>query len=132
MSEIRQCVFSGSPFEGLIGFARAVRVGDFIVVSGTAPIGPDGNTIGRGDAYIQSGRCLEIIQLALRQLGASLEDVIRTRVYLVDMDDLDKVAQSHHEAFGEILPASTFIRVSGLVDPDWLVEIEADAMMGAE
>jgi enamine deaminase RidA (YjgF/YER057c/UK114 family) len=126
---IRQSVSSGSPFEGLIGFSRAVRVGRTIAVSGTAPIGPDGLVVGRGDAYIQSRRCLEIIDQALRQLGSRLEDVIRTRVWLVDMDDLERVARAHHEAFGEVGPASSFVRVAGFIDPDWRVEIEADAIV---
>jgi enamine deaminase RidA (YjgF/YER057c/UK114 family) len=128
MGASRQSVSSGSPFEGLIGFSRAVRVGDFIAVSGTAPIGPNGNTVGRGDVYLQCKRCLEIIEQSLLQLGADMEDVIRTRVYLVDMDDLEKVARSHSEVFGETMPASTFIRVSGFIDPEWRVEIEADAV----
>ena len=132
MNDIRRCVSSGSPFEGLIGFSRAVRAGDHIAVSGTAPIGPDGVTAGKGDAYLQSRRCLEIIGQSLEQLGASLEDGVRTRVYLVDMDDLAKVAQSHSEAFVEMAPASTFIKVNGFIDPDWRVEIEADAIVDRE
>jgi len=132
MDKDRQCVSSGSPFEGLIGFSRAVRVGNHIAISGTAPIGPDGNTIGLGDAYQQGSRCLEIIQQALHQLEADMDDVIRTRVFFVNMEDLEKVARSHSEVFGEMMPASTFVRVSGFIDPDWLVEIEADAILNAE
>jgi enamine deaminase RidA (YjgF/YER057c/UK114 family) len=129
MGEGRQSVSSGSPFEGLIGFSRAIRVGDVIAVSGTAPIGPDGNTVGPGNAYAQSKRCLEIIQNALHNLGADLSDVIRTRVYMVDIDDLEGIAESHSEAFGETMPASTFILVKGFLDPEWKVEIEADAIV---
>lgn len=128
MGEGRHSVSSGSPFERLIGFSRAIRVGDIIAVSGTAPIGADGNTVGADDAYRQCKRCLEIINKALRNLGASLDDVIRTRVYMVDIDDLDGIAEAHHEAFGETMPASTFILVRGFLDPDWKVEIEADAV----
>jgi enamine deaminase RidA (YjgF/YER057c/UK114 family) len=128
----RQSVSSGSPFEGLIGFSRAVRVGSHIAVSGTAPIGIDGGTVGPDDAYLQSRRCLEIIQQALHQLGAELGDVIRTRVFYVDPEDLEKVAQSHSETFGATLPASTFVRVRGFIDPSWLVEIEADAIVSED
>jgi len=128
MGEGRHSVSSGSPFEGLIGFSRATRVGDIIAVSGTAPIGADGATVGAGDAYLQCKRCLEIIQQALHNLGSDLDDVIRTRVYMVDIDDLEGIAEAHHEAFGETMPASTFILVRGFLDPEWKVEIEVDAI----
>jgi enamine deaminase RidA (YjgF/YER057c/UK114 family) len=132
MDKDRQCVSSGSPFEGLIGFSRAVRAGNYIAISGTAPIGPDGNTIGLGDAYQQGSRCLEIIQQALYQLGAGMDDVIRTRVFFVNMEDLENITRSHSEIFGETMPASSFVRVSGFIDSDWLVEIEADAILNVE
>jgi len=125
----RQNVSSGSPFEGVIGFSRAVRIGHHIAVSGTAPIGPDGNTVGVGDAYRQAKRCIEIIAQALEGAGASLEDVIRTRIFLKNMADWEEVARAHAEAFGDVRPASTFVQVSRFVDPEWLVEIEADAVV---
>lgn len=124
----RQNISSGSPFEGTIGFSRAVRIGDWIVVSGTAPIGPDGTTVGRGDAYLQARRCIEIIAEALESAGAGLEDVIRTRVFLSDMEDWEEVARAHAEAFGNVRPATTFVQVSRFVNPEWLVEIEVDAL----
>ncbi len=128
----RQSVSSGSPIEGLIGFSRVVRIGNYIAVSGTASVGPDGNVVAPGDAYLQSKRCFEIIRQSLHQIGVDLEDVIRTRVYMVEMDDLDKVAQSHSETFGETMPASTFLLVSGFIDPDWLVQIEVDAVVDGD
>lgn len=126
----RQNVSSGSPFEGVIGFSRAVRKGNVVAVSGTAPIGPDGTTVGVGDAYLQAKRCIEIIAQALEKAGAGLENVVRTRVYLVNVEDWEHVARAHAEAFGDVRPASTFVEVSGLVNPEWLVEIEADALIG--
>ncbi len=125
----RQNVSSGSPFEGTIGFSRAVRVGHHVVVSGTAPIGPGGTTVGVGDAYLQTKRCIEIITQALEQAGAALEDVVRTRVFLVNIEDWEKVARAHTEVFGSIRPASTFVQVSRFINPEWLVEIEADALV---
>jgi enamine deaminase RidA (YjgF/YER057c/UK114 family) len=128
----RQNVSSGSPIEGLIGFSRVVRAGNYVAVSGTAPVGLDGNVVAPGDAYNQSKRCLEIIRQSLNQLGVGLEDVIRTRVYMINMDDLEKVAQSHSEVFGDTMPASTFLRVSGFIDPQWLVQIEVDAVIDGD
>ncbi len=124
----RQHVSSGSPFEAPIGFSRGIRIGNMIAVSGTAPLGADGNTVGVGDGYAQTKRCLEIISGALKGLGSQLQDVIRTRVYLVNMNDWKEVARAHGEVFGKIRPASTFVQVSRFIDPDWLVEIEADAV----
>jgi enamine deaminase RidA (YjgF/YER057c/UK114 family) len=124
----RQRVSSGSPYEIPIGISRATRVGNVIAVSGTAPLGADGNTVGAGDGYAQTKRCLEIISGALKGLGSQLQDVTRTRVYLVDMNDWKEVARAHGEVFGQIRPASTFVQVSRFIDPEWLVEIEADAV----
>ncbi len=128
----RQRACSGSPYESRIGFSRAVRAGQVIAVSGTAPIGPDGKTVGVGDAAAQTRRCLEIIRGALQQVGASLSDVIRTRVYLMSVEDWEEVAQVHGEFFGEIRPACTFVQVARFIDRDWLVEIEADAVVAEE
>ncbi len=128
----RQLISSGSPFEPIIGFSRAVRVGKHIFVSGTAPIDADGKTTGIGDPYLQTKRCLEIIEQALRKAKAQLGNVVRTRTYLVNIKDWEKVAKAHGEIFGTIRPASTFIQVSCFINPEWLVELEADAVVERE
>ncbi|MDJ0720803.1 MAG: RidA family protein [Desulfobacterales bacterium] len=125
----RQNISSGSPFEKPIGFSRAVRIGDRIAVAGTAPIAADGNTAYPGDMYQQTLRCLEIIQEALEKAGASLDDVIRTRVYLTDADRWEEAASAHGKLFGDIRPACTFVEVNRLIDPEWLVEIEVEAVV---
>ena len=125
----RQNISSGSPFEKPIGFSRAVRMGDRIAVSGTAPIAADGATAHPGDMYQQTLRCLEIIREALEKAGAGLGDVIRTRVYLTDADRWQDAASAHGKIFGDIRPACTFIEVKRLIDPKWLVEIEAEAVI---
>jgi enamine deaminase RidA (YjgF/YER057c/UK114 family) len=104
-------------------------VGNIIAVSGTAPLGPDGRTVGIGDAGVQARRCLEIIAGALENAGASLGDVVRTRTLLVRIEDWQKVAAVHGEFFGQIRPANTIMQVSRFIDPDWLVELEADAVI---
>jgi enamine deaminase RidA (YjgF/YER057c/UK114 family) len=124
----RQNVSSGSPYEPLIGISRAVRIGDFISISGTAPIGPDGETVGIGDPRLQANRCIEIIREALRKAGADLNDVIRTRLILTRIDDWKVVAEVHGEYFKDIRPACTILEVSRFVNSEWLVEIEADAI----
>ena len=123
----RKLVSSGSPYELSVGFSRAVRVGSLISVSGTAPIGPDRKTVGPGDPSAQSRRCFEIIRDALEEAGSSLSDVVRTRIFLTDIADWEKVAAVHGEFFGDIRPASTIGQVARLIEPNWLVEIEADA-----
>lgn len=128
----RRRVSSGSPYEPVIGFSRAVRVGDLVCVSGTAPIGPDGKTVGPGDPAAQTRRCLEIIAQALQAAGASLDDVIRTRVYLKRIGDWEAVGRVHGGFFGAVRPASTMVAISTLIDPEWLVEIEADAVVTSE
>lgn len=125
----RHNVSSGSPFEPKIGFSRAVRVGPIIAVSGTAPIGPDGKTACVGDAAGQTRRCLEIIAAALAKAGASMNDVIRTRIFLTRIEDWEAVGMAHGEFFRNIRPASTVVQVSRFINPDWLVEIEADAVV---
>jgi len=125
----RQRVSSGSPFEPRLGISRAVRAGRIISVSGTAPLGPDGRTIGRGDAARQARRCLEIIRDALAQAGASLSDVIRTRTLLLHIEDWEAVGAVHGEFFRDIRPANTVMQVVRFIDPDWLVEFEADAVV---
>jgi len=109
--------------------SRAVRVGAIIAVSGTAPLGPDGRTVGVGDPAAQARRCLEIIQEALERTGASLEQVVRTRTLLTRIEDWPAVAAVHGEFFGGIRPASTIVQVSRFIDPEWLVEFEADAVV---
>src|SRR5262249_1357320 len=124
----RHLVSSGSRFEPEIGFSRAVRVGPHISVAGTAPIFPAGRNA-TSDIYGQTKRCLEIIEAAIIEAGGALRDVTRTRVMLVDMTMWRDAARAHGEYFGMIRPASTFVQVSGFIDPQWLVEIEADAIM---
>jgi len=126
---MRKLVSSGSPYEPTVGISRAVRVGKIIAVSGTAPLGPDGKTVAIGDAGGQARRCLEIIANALEQAGGSLRQVIRTRTLLVRIEDWGLVAAVHAEFFGVIRPANTIMQVSRFIDPDWLVELEADAVV---
>ena len=126
MSE-RRSVSSGSPFEPKVGFSRAVRVGERVLVSGTAPVWPDGSC--DPDPEAQAKRCLEIIVEALREAGAGPEHVVRTRMYLVDAADQDSVARAHRAVFSEVRPAATMIVVGALLDPRWKVEIEAEAVV---
>ena len=121
----RKLISSGSPFENSIGFSRAVRAGNHVFVSGTAPIGSPQPA----DPYGPTKLCLQIIQKALEDAGAALTDVVRTRTYLVRAEDYEEVACAHGEVFGEIRPASTMLIVDGLLRPEWLVEIEADAVI---
>ena len=129
---MRKLISSGSLYEPKIGISRAVRVGNFVSVSGTAPLGPDGRTVGTGDAGAQARRCLEIISAALKEAGASLKDVVRTRTLVVRIEDWEAVAVVHGEIFREIRPANTIMQVSRFIDPDWLVELEADAVIENE
>jgi enamine deaminase RidA (YjgF/YER057c/UK114 family) len=122
----RRRATSGSPFEQSIGFSRAVRVGDRIVVSGTAPVWPDGSV--DPDPAVQMRRCIEIVEEALTELGAGLGDVIRTRTYLVDAAHWEAAGAVHGQAFAEARPAATMLVVSALLDPRWLLELEAEAI----
>ena len=124
----RQLISSGSPYEPVAGFSRAVRVGRHVFVAGTAPILPDGAEPPDG-AYAQTRRCLEIIGQALEQAGAGFEHVVRTRAYATRADVFDEFARAHGEVFAEIRPASAFVVVAALADPRWLVELEADAVV---
>jgi enamine deaminase RidA (YjgF/YER057c/UK114 family) len=126
----RTLVSSGSPFEREVGFSRAVRVGDVVEVAGTAPIGPDGKCFAHGDVYLQTQRCLAIIAQALRDAGADVRHVVRTRIMLTDMTRWRDAARAHGEVFAEIRPGCTFVEVSGFIDPEWLVEIEVSAVIG--
>ena len=125
----RQLISSGSPYEPRVGISRAVRVGSIIAVSGTAPLGADGQTVGKGDPSAQARRCLEIIKEALERAGTSLAHVVRTRTLLTRIDDWQAVAAVHGEFFGAIRPANTIMQVSRFIDPDWAVEFEADAVV---
>jgi enamine deaminase RidA (YjgF/YER057c/UK114 family) len=118
-------VSSGSPFEEPIGFSRAVRSGDRVLVSGTGPVRPDGSC--DPDAGVQARRCLEIIGEALREAGSDLDQVVRTRMFIADAGDSEAVGAVHGEVFGEVRPAATMVVVSGFLDPRWKVEIEAEA-----
>ncbi len=126
---MRKLVSSGSPYEPKIGISRAVRAGCIITVAGTASLGPDGRTVGRGDPAAQARRCLEIIAAALEAAGASLRHVVRTRILLTRIADWEAVAAVHGEFFREIRPANTIMEISRFIDPDWLIEIEADAVV---
>lgn len=123
----RQRVSSGSPYEPVIGFSRAIRAGYQIAISGTAPMDSQGNTVGEGDAAAQVRRCIEIAEDALREVGASLSNVIRTRIFLTNIEDWKKVGEVHGEFFSKIRPASTIVQVTRFVRPEWLVEMEFDA-----
>lgn len=125
----RQLISSGSPYEPRIGISRAVRVGHHVSVSGTAPIGPDGRNVSPDDPSAQARRCLVIIQTALEQAGATLSDVVRTRVLLTRIEDWQQVAAVHGEFFRDIRPVNTTMQVGRFIDPEWLVEIEVDALI---
>ena len=120
-------VSSGSPFEATIGFSRAVRVGDRVIVSGTAPIWPDGSC--DRSAEVQARRCFAIIMAALEEAGARPEDVVRTRMYITHRADAEGVGRVHGEIFGAVRPAATMVIVAGLLDPRWKVEVEAEAIV---
>jgi enamine deaminase RidA (YjgF/YER057c/UK114 family) len=128
VKEEHRRVSSGSPYEPVIGFSRAIGIGDRVLVSGTAPIRPDGSV--DPDPRVQARRCLEIIDAALAEAGAALTDVVRTRTYLVDAADAEIVGAVHGEVFGDIRPASTMVVVAALLDPRWRVEMEAEAVIG--
>jgi enamine deaminase RidA (YjgF/YER057c/UK114 family) len=125
---MRRNITSNSPFEPLIGFSRAVRVGANVYVSGTAPWGEDGRVL-PGDLYAQTKRCIENVAAALAMAGAGLTDVVRTRLYVTDMSQWEGVARAHREAFANVMPASTLVEVKALATPEMLVEMEADAVI---
>jgi enamine deaminase RidA (YjgF/YER057c/UK114 family) len=122
-------IHTGAPWESIVGYCRAVRVGAHVAVTGTAAVGENGEVVGVGDANVQTRRCLEIIERALKDAGASLSDVVRTRIYVTDISQWETVGRAHGDVFGEVYPATTMVEVSALIDPDMLVEIEADAIV---
>lgn len=121
--------FSGAPWEAQVGYCRALRAGAMIFVTGTAPVGEDGQTVAPGDAYAQTRRCIEIIEQALGDLGASLQHVVRTRLFVTDISRWEEYGRAHGEAFRDHPPCTTMVEVKALIAPEMLIEIEADAVM---
>jgi enamine deaminase RidA (YjgF/YER057c/UK114 family) len=125
----RKLVPSSSPYAAILGFSRAVRVGNFIAVGGTAPIDGEGKTIGIGDPAAQTRQCMETIRLALEEAGATLDDVVRTRMLLTRIEDWDEIARVRAEYFKDIKPVDTVVEVSRFINADWLIEVEVDAVV---
>lgn len=120
-------VFSGAPWEEKVGYCRALQARGHVWITGTAPVNPDGSTHAPGDMYAQTVKCLDLIEKALAELGANMETIVRTRLYVTDISQWEAVGKAHQERFGDHPPTTTMIEVKGLIDPDMLIEIEADA-----
>ncbi len=129
MTYERQLISNGNPMEEIVGFSRAVRVGPFISVGGTAPVGADGKTVGVGDVYAQTRQCFEIVKAALEAAGSGLQDIVRTRVILTDIDNWKPAIEARKEYCRDARPVDTIMAVNRFVNPDWLVEIEVDAVV---
>jgi len=125
----RELISNGNPMEAVVGFSRAVRVGPYISVGGTAPVGPDGKTVGLGDVTSQTRQCIEVIKQALEQAGSGLHDVVRTRIILTNIDDWKAAIDVRKEYFRDVRPVDTIMAVDRFVNPEWLIEIEADAVI---
>ena len=132
MTEQRQNISSGGPWEGVVGYSRAVRVGNIVSVAGTTSANADGTIHGVGDGYAQARRCFEVIERALNEAGATMADVVRTRMFVTDISLWEEFGRAHGEFFREIRPAATMVQVSALMTPEMLVEIEVDAVLSAD
>ena len=125
----RELISNGNPMEAVVGFSRAVRVGPYISIGGTAPVRPDGTTVGIGDVAAQTRQCLEIIKDALERAGSGMQDVVRTRIILTNIDDWKAAIEVRKEYFADVRPVDTIMAINRFVNPEWLVEIEVDAVI---